>query len=92
MAAFDTATSPLGYLRDVASFEYHYEPLLGLQDIADGYVFLRSWGEFTQCEWLDGYVTPQMFAANKPFYQAFGRKAGRLLHNAAEVNRFFDEQ
>jgi hypothetical protein len=32
-----------------------------------------------------------MFAANKPFYQAFGRKSGRRLDGALAVNRFFQE-
>jgi hypothetical protein len=91
VAAFDTATSPFGYLRDVASYDYHYEPRLGLQDIADGYLYLGSWKEYTPCDWLVGFLSPQMFVANKPYYQAFGRKAGKRLNNADEVNRFFKE-
>ena len=92
MAAFDTAPSPFGYLRDDASYDYHYEPRLGLQDIADGYLYLRSWKEYTQCDWLEGYVSAKMFVAQKPFYQAFGIQAGKHLKNADAVNRLFEEQ
>ena len=48
VAGFDTVQSPFGRLRDSASFEYHYEPRLGLEDIADGYLYIKPWREFTQ--------------------------------------------
>lgn len=89
---FDTALSPFGRLRDAAAFDYHYEPRLGLEDIADGYLYIKPWREFTQCTWLSGYITRQMFAANKPFYQAFGWKEGKRFEDADAVNRFFENQ
>jgi uncharacterized RDD family membrane protein YckC len=88
----DIAPSPQGRLRDTASFDYHNEPRLGLEDIADGYIYLRPWRELTECTWLAGYITPRMFVANKPFYQAFGKKDGKLLESAEAVNRFFQGQ
>ena len=89
---FDTSESPLGLLRDSAVFDYHFEPRLGLGDIADGYVYLKPWRRLTECDWTPNYVTPMMFAANKPFYQAFGRKSGRRLDDALAVNQFFQER
>jgi hypothetical protein len=38
---------------------------------------------------LDGYISPSMFVANKPFYQAFGRRAGVPISNAQEANELF---
>lgn len=91
-AGFDTSVSPLGRFRDNAAFEYHHEPRLGLEDIADGYIYLAPWGRLTPCTWSSGYVTPGMFTANKPFYQAFGRKHGMQLRDAEQVNQFFEKQ
>ena len=88
---FDMSKSPLGLLRDTAAFDYHFEPRLALKDIADGYIYVKPWRQLTECSWTPGYVTPIMFAANKPFYQAFGRKSGRRLDGALAVNRFFQE-
>lgn len=90
--AFDTSQSPLGLLRDSAVFDYHFEPRLGLADIADGYVYMKPWRQLTECDWTPNYVTPAMFAANKPFYQTFGRKSGHRLDNAQAVNQFFQEK
>ena len=88
---FDTSGSPLGLLRDSGVFDYYFEPRLGLGDIADGYVYLKPWRQLKECDWTPNYVTPMMFAANKPFYQTFGRKSGRLLNDAQAVNQFFAE-
>jgi len=89
---FDTADSPLGLLRDSATYDYHFEARLGLGDIADGYVYLKPWRQLTECDWTPNYVTPMMFTANKPFYRAFGRKSGRRLDDALAVNQLFQEK
>ena len=83
---FSVANSPFALLRDAGSFEYHAEPRLVLADVASGYVFLCARRDLSSCQWLDGYVSEEMFVANKPFYQAFGRRAGRQLRSAADVN------
>jgi uncharacterized RDD family membrane protein YckC len=90
-AGFDTAGSALGGLRDGSSWNFHYEARLGFADLADGFVYLGPWSGYTQCTWQSGYITPRMFASAKPFHQAFGRKAGRPLPDAAAVNRLFEE-
>jgi len=86
---FDVAPSPLAMLRDPGSFEFHLQPQLGFVDVAAGYVFLAPWRGLGACEWLDGYISPQMFVRNKPFYQAFGRRAGVDVHDAQDANELF---
>ncbi len=86
---FDVAPSPLALLRDQGSFEFHSDARVGLVDVAAGYVFLAPWRDLTTCGWLEGYISPAMFVNNKPFYQAFGRRAGRKLHNARDANALF---
>jgi hypothetical protein len=76
-------------LRDKAAFDFQFEPRLALNDMADGYVYLKPSRELTECTWIPDYITPVMFAANKPFYQAFGQRAGHPLNSAAEANAFF---
>lgn len=41
--------------------------------------------------WTPDYITPAMFAANKPFYHAYGKGAGHPLNGAAEANAFFQD-
>jgi len=86
---FDVDESPLALVRDDGSFEFHLEPRLGFTDVAAGYVFLAPWRKLTTCEWLNGYISQRMFLNNKPFYQAFGRRAGREIHNAKDANELF---
>ena len=90
-SGFDTSASPLGFLRDSAAPDYQFEPRLALTDMADGYVYLKPSRQLTQCTWTPDYVTPAMFAASKPFYQAYGKRAGHPLSSAAEANAFFQD-
>ncbi len=86
---FDVASSPLAMLRDNGSFDFHFEPLLGFVDVAAGYVFLVPRRDLKTCEWLEGYISREMFVSNKPFYQAFGRRAGKEIHDAKDANELF---
>jgi uncharacterized RDD family membrane protein YckC len=88
---FDVTDSPFALLRDNGSLEYHFEPRLGFGDVASGYVFLAKRHELSECHWLPDYVTRGMFAANKPFYQAFVRRGGQTARTAREVNDFFGQ-
>jgi hypothetical protein len=90
MAGFDTRASPLGLWRDTSAFDYQFEPRLELGDMADGYVYLKPWDELSHCTWLSGYISPAMFTANKPFYQAWGQQVGHPVNSAAEANAFQD--
>ncbi len=38
-------------------------------NLADGYVLLEPTSELQHCTWMDGYVSKQMFAEYKPFYE-----------------------
>ena len=86
---FDVGTSPLAMLRDDGSLDFHFEPRLGFVDVAAGYAFLAPWRDLKICEWLEGYISPQMFVTNKPFYQAFGHRAGVEIHDAQDANELF---
>ncbi len=86
---FDVGTSPLAMLRDDGSFDFHFEPRLAFVDVAVGYVFLAPWRDLKTCEWLENYISPEMFVSNKPFYQAFGRQAGVEIHDAQDANELF---
>ncbi len=88
---FDVEHSPFALLRDSGSFEYYSEPRLGFVDVASGFIFLANRRELTECNWLPGYVSQEMFIANKPFYQAFARRAGEEANNAQDVNNFFSQ-
>ncbi len=83
---FDVAPSPLAMLRDDDSFDFHFEPRLGFVDVAAGYVFLAPWRDLKTCEWLEGYISPRMFVTNKPFYRAFGHRAGVEINDAKDAN------
>jgi uncharacterized RDD family membrane protein YckC len=86
---FDLSASLFGFLRDSAVPDFLAEPRLALMDMADGYVYLKSSSQLTLCTWQRDYITPAMFAADKPFYQAYGKRSGHPLNSAAEANAFF---
>lgn len=88
---FDIEYSPFSLLRDNGSFEYHSEPRLGFVDVASGYVFLAKRRELAQCNWLPGYVSQEMFVANRPFYQAIARRAGEEANSARDINDLFSQ-
>jgi len=88
---FDVEDSPFALLRDNGSFEYHFEPRLGLVDVASGYVFLAGRKDLRECSWMPGYLTQEMFIANKPFYKAFARRAGVTANNAQDFNDLFSQ-
>ena len=38
---------------------------------------------------MPGYISREMFVANRPFYQAFSRRAGKEVDTANEFNDLF---
>jgi uncharacterized RDD family membrane protein YckC len=78
---FDVAASPLAMLRDEGSFEFHFDARLGFVDVAAGYVFLAPWRDLGTCEWLEGYISPEMFVPR--------RRAGVEIHDAQDANELF---
>lgn len=87
---FDLAGSPLALLRDNASPDYYFEPRFGLGDLTDGYIYLKPCKQMKHCEWLSDYISPTMFAVNKPIYQAFAKVVSKQVSNASEANRIMD--
>ena len=71
------------------SFEYYFESRLGFIDVSSGHVFLTKQENLKECKWLPDYISPVMFAKNKPFNQAFLRRAQRVVNSAKETNDFF---
>ena len=58
-------------------------------DVASGYIFLANRSDLKECQWMPGYISREMFVANKPFYQAFARRAGKEVDTADEFNDLF---
>ncbi|MCC6679522.1 MAG: RDD family protein [Phycisphaeraceae bacterium] len=83
---FDVIGSPVECVRDPGSMEYCFEPRLDLGDVAEGFIYLGPCRKLEHCQWMDDYVSPRMFAADKPFYQAFGLAAGLPVDSAADFN------
>jgi hypothetical protein len=90
-SGFDLSASPLGLLRDKAAFDYEFEPRIALADMADGYVYLKPEQQLTPCTWMPDFITPAMFTANKPYYEAWGKRAGHSVNSAVEANAFFQD-
>lgn len=84
-AAFDVPCSPFESLRDSAHYYYWKQPSATLGDVASGYIFLEPRAQSRRCQWTDGFITPAMFAADKPFYEG---RFHRAFANAAEVDTF----
>ena len=86
---FNTKDSPFGLLRDEASFEYHGNERIAFKDVAMGFIYLKNRWDRTGCTWMDNYISPEMFAAHRPLYEAFARRMDKRIHNADEANEAF---
>ena len=58
---------------------------VGFGDVTTGYVYLEPQSASRGCSWADGFITTEMLARYKPFYEGL---AGRRFHNAREVNEY----
>jgi len=85
-AGFDVSSSPFANLRDGNSKDYRYYSGLRFADKAYGYIYLKPAKELKKCEWLPGYISKEMFVANKPYYKAWARLADKQVNNEQEVN------
>jgi len=83
---FDTAGSPFEPLRDGGSWDYAFDPDLRFGDVAAGYLYLAPARALNPCEWLAGYVSEEMFVADKPFYVALGRRASKEVRSAVDAD------
>jgi hypothetical protein len=82
---FDLFNSPLATIRDSYTYYFHYQPAVVLGDICRGYIFLAPWENLRQCEWIDGFVSEEMFLELRDFLQA---KYKRDFSSASEFNSF----
>jgi len=86
---FDVESSPFARLRDSACWDYHGDRRLSFADLATGYIYLVDVAGLKKCEWMPGYISQEMFVANKPFYQSFGRAFGASVESARDINEVF---
>lgn len=82
----DIAGSPFAKLRDSGSGQWPLQPGLCFSDLAAGYIFLGPTAEQQRCEWVEWYISPQMFAKHRRYYEA---KLGRALNDHEEANAAF---
>lgn len=83
---FDVTGSPFALLRDSTSYYYRGQPRVGFGDVTSGYIYLEPRNTFQSCQWAEGFITPDMFAQYRPFYEG---KLNTTLRNAEEVNESF---
>jgi hypothetical protein len=80
---FDVVGSPFALLCDDEAAMFRARPSSCFADFAKGYVFLCPIRDQTRCQWVDGYISEEMFVQHKPYYEA---RCGRALRNAEEAN------
>ena len=83
---FDLARSPLTHLRDATAKHFQLQPGLSLGDVAPRYIFLEPLANQPRCDWISGYITEEMLAKYKPYYEG---KIGHHLANVQEANQAF---
>ncbi len=86
---FDVEGSPFALLRDSDALFFRHQPGACFSDLAAGYVFLKPIENQETCDWLEGYISEDMFVKNKPYCEA---KCGRKLASAEEANRFVGQR
>jgi len=83
---FDVVGSPFEFLRDSTHYHYSKQPKTVFGDVASGYIFLEPRERFKGCQWIKGFITPEMFATYKPFYEG---RAHRPFKTVEEADEFF---
>jgi uncharacterized RDD family membrane protein YckC len=81
---FDVVGSPFALLRDSNALFFRHQPGVCYSDLTSGYVFLKPIQQQESCDWLEGYISEDMFVNNKPYYEAL---CGRKLRSTEEANR-----
>jgi uncharacterized RDD family membrane protein YckC len=83
---FDLGNSPFDNLRDSTVYFFHYQPNVRFADLTEGYIYLKPNKSYIHCSWARDFITPQMFAKEKPYYELM---TGRKFTSAKEVNEFY---
>lgn len=89
---WEVTGSPFEALRDPHHWSFGSDPARSFGDLACNYLFLAPRSRLGRCEWLAGYVTPRMLAANLPFYEAIGRRTGTPVSDTASADRALSRQ
>lgn len=81
---FDVVASPFALLRDETDLMYVGRPEIRSSDVDRGYIFLAPLAKTRHCKWIPGFITPEVFEANKDSYEA---RFGRKFSSAEEINK-----
>jgi uncharacterized RDD family membrane protein YckC len=82
----DMKGSPFGKLRDSRANHFQLQPGLCVSDIAAGYIYIKPISNQKRCEWLDGYISENMFLKYKFYYET---KVGRTLGSPKDADKAF---
>ena len=82
----DIKGSPFGRLMDCSAHNFRLQPGLCVSDIAAGYIYLKPIAEQKRCEWLDGYISEDMYLKYKYYYE---RKTETSLDSPKDVDKVF---
>ncbi len=85
---FTVEGSPFAMLRDSNSYYYHFQPSVAFSDLGSGYIFLKPSKDIRKCEWVDGFISKEMFMKHKPFYETV---LNHPLKDAEEADRLMKE-
>ncbi len=66
---FDIAGSPCGHWFDSTSRFGSPGNISVFEDHASGYIFLVPEERLSNCTWIQGFITKEMYGRNKPFYE-----------------------
>lgn len=83
---FSFMDSPFSDLRDSRVDEYALQPGLRFVDKAPGYIYIKPRRALSECTWLRGYISEEMFVRNKPFYQAWAKAIEHHVTNAQQAD------
>ena len=78
--------SPFAMLRDDKANHFQLQPTLCLSDIAAGYIYLKPISEQKRCEWIDDYISEDLFHKYKRYYE---KKTGTSLDSPEDANKAF---
>lgn len=88
-SGFDLMGSPFGLLRDKDSDYFRHKLEICFSDMVPGYVFLKPLDEQKRCQWVKGFITQEMFAKYKPYFEA---ECGHKLNGAEDANNAYQEK
>ncbi|MBL0145941.1 MAG: RDD family protein [Chitinophagaceae bacterium] len=87
-AGFTITASPFEKLKDRCLSIFTKYPGVCYGDITQGLIFLTPRSKRSQCAWMPGYISNEMFMKYKPMYDLlFGRNPAIKFKTATELNK-----